>query len=165
MESSGSAAVSWLLHNAAQPQAALLGQRPELMERYRAFLETLWVEGHVPLRLLHLCRLRIAAIHGAVSAWNPVPLPDLEAPLEGAALAALSRGPTADDAALFTLAEQAALQVAELIPHGQHQITDAQVAALQTALGNPAAVALLTALAFFDVNTRLGLSLGLQTES
>lgn len=158
--------MSWLLPRDAAPQdeAVLLAQRSALTDRYRTFLQTLWLEGGVPVRLLHLCRVRIAAIHDATPAWEPVPLPALETPLDETLLALLRRGPGPADQAQFSESEWAALQIAEHIPHGQHQISDLQVADLQRALGNRAAIALLTALAFFDVNTRLGLSLGLQSE-
>lgn len=139
----------------------MLAQRSALTERYGAFLQTLWVEGAVPLGLLHLCQLRIAGIHGASPAWDPVPLPALETPLDELLFEVLRRGPVPGDRALFSELEWTALQVAELMPHGPHQISDALVAALQSALGNRGSIALLTALAFFDVNTRLGLGLGL----
>ena len=40
----------------------VLGLRPDLLERYRAFYGALWDEGVLPARLLELCRLRIAGL-------------------------------------------------------------------------------------------------------
>jgi len=135
---------------AATPFEGVLGQRPELLSRYRAFYRTLWDDGLVPRRLLELCRLRIAAIHGCRQEWL---LRDPEAAVGESALAALERG----DFAGFGPDERAVLAVAEQIPYAHHAITDEAVGALEGALGAPATVALLTAMAFFDVTCRLKL--------
>ena len=65
----------------------------------------------------------------------------------------------------FDASEQAALAVAELMPFGHHQIGDDDVARLQSAFGARGAVALLTAIAFFDVVCRLKLVLEVGVES
>lgn len=150
----------WLLDaSGAATTDALLAEQSALFDGYRKFLETLWREQDP--RLLELCRMRIAAIHGATEVWSPVTVPPLQPPLTDAVLAALQVGLTDANRSLFTATERAALVVAELMPHGQHQISAAQTAALETVLGSPQAIALLTAMAFFDVSTRLSLSLGL----
>lgn len=145
--------MSWIdAVEAGTPLEAVLGQRPELLQGYRAFYQTLWDDERVPHRLLELCRLRIAAIHGCGQEWA---VRDAHVVLDAAALAALEQGQFSG----FEPAEQAALAVAEQIPYAHHQISDEEVAALKAAVGEPATVALLTALAFFDVTCRLKLVL------
>ena len=136
---------------------AVLQHRPELLRRFRAFYQTFWSEGLVPRRVLELCRLRIAAIHECAAEWG---LRDAAVELDEAALAALGAGRFGE----FSAAEQAALAVAELTPYAHHQITDAEVARLNDAFGARGAVALLTALAFFDVVCRLKLVLDVAPE-
>ena len=44
--------VSWIEETSAgTPFEAVLGQRPELLDRYRAFYQTFWEDGLVPGRL------------------------------------------------------------------------------------------------------------------
>jgi hypothetical protein len=137
------------------PLEHVLGHNPELLARYRAFYQALWRDGPVPRRVLALCRLRIAAIHGCEAEWQ---VRDAGAGIAETELDALARG----DFSAFVEAERAALGVAEQMPYGHHQIGDAEVAALERLLGTPAAVTLLTALAFFDVACRLKLVLGVE---
>ena len=145
--------MSWIESaNAGTPWEAVLGQRPELLARYRDFYRTLWDDALVSRRVLELCRLRIASIHGCNQEWV---IRDAEVTLNDVELGALEQG----DFSAFSPEQQAALAVAEQIPYAHHQITDAEVAELNRALGSPAAVALLTALAFFDVTCRLKLVL------
>ena len=145
--------MSWIdAVEAETPLEAVLGQRPELLNRYRTFYRTLWEDDLMPRRLLEICRLRIAAIHGCAAEWA---VRDAQVALSEDAVQALERG----EFSRFDDAEQAALAVAEQIPFAHHQISDADVAALKAALGEPAAVGLLTALAFFDVTCRLKLVL------
>ncbi len=145
--------MSWITGtDGATPLEAVLGQRPELLTRYRAFYRALWQDGGLPRRLLELIRLRVAAIHDCEAEWV---LRDPGAGLSEAELGAIRRG----DTTMFAAAEQAALAVAEQMPYVHHQISDADVAALADAYGASGAVALLTALAFFDVTCRLKLVL------
>ncbi len=51
------------------------------------------------------------------------------------------------------------------MPYQQHAIDDAQVAAVQAALGAAGAVALLTAIAFFDATCRLKLVLDVDAQA
>ncbi len=60
----------------------------------------------------------------------------------------------------FTHDEQVALTVAEQIPYQHHQISDADIQTLERTLAPAGAVSLLTAIAFFDVASRLKLVLG-----
>jgi hypothetical protein len=141
--------MGWITETAAATAfEAILGQRPELLERYRAFYRTFWEDGLVPRRTLELCRLRVAAIHGCA---QELAVRDVGVPLAEVELAGLTGG----DFSGFSAAEQVALDLAEQIPYQHHQITDAQLADADRELGAGGAVSLLTALAFFDVNCRL----------
>jgi hypothetical protein len=64
----------------------------------------------------------------------------------------------AQDLQQFSREEQAALQVAELMPYQHHSVEDDDVERLRELFGNTGCVTLLTALAFYDVNVRLSLS-------
>lgn len=150
--------MTWLPERDAPTRLeAVLSHRPELLTRFRAFYAALWSDGHVPRRVLELCRLRIAAIHGCEAEWL---IRDAEVLLDTAALAALREGRFAG----FLPAEQAALAVAESLPYAHHQVTDEQVDALTRAYGAAGAVALLTALSFFDVIGRLKLAFDVTPE-
>lgn len=144
----------WLtpLQDARSGFESLLGLRPELLDRYRDFYRTFWDDGLVSRRVLELCRLRIAAIHGSESEWA---VRDAQVALSDETLAALRAG----DLSSFDSLEQQALIVADKLPYRHQAISDADIAALETALSAPATVSLLTALAFFDVSCRLRLVL------
>ena len=137
---------------APTPFEGVLGLRPELLARYRTFYASLWNDARVPRRTLELCRLRIAAIHDCQQEWQAR---DAAAPCNDLELAALGRG----EFARFTADEQAALAIAEQMPFGHHNISDAEVERVRVALGSAGAVALLTAIALFDVSCRLKLTL------
>jgi hypothetical protein len=150
--------MSWIRETDADtPLERVLGQRPELLTRYRRFYQALWQDGSVPRRLLELTRLRIAAIHDCDAEWL---IRDAGAGVDADELEALAAGRF--DA--FTESERAALAVAEQMPYAHHQISDADVAVLQRRLGPAAAVTLITALAFFDVACRLKLVLDIDAE-
>lgn len=144
--------MSWITPcSAATPFEAVLGHRPELLSCYRAFYATLWNAARVPRRSLELCRLRVAAIHECAQEWQ---LRDAAVPLDDVELRAIEQG----EFARFTADEQHALVLAEQLPYGHHNVTDADVARVQAALGAAGTVALLTAIAFFDVTCRLKLT-------
>jgi hypothetical protein len=150
--------MSWITETAATTSLeAILGQRPELLERYRAFYKTFWEDGLVPRRTLEICRLRIAHIHECAA---ELAIRDAQVPLAAAEVAGLKRG----DFSGFLAAEQVALNLAEQIPYQHHQITDAQMADAAAELTTPGAVSLLTALAFFDVGCRLRIVLDVGEE-
>jgi alkylhydroperoxidase family enzyme len=150
--------MSWIaaLDGATQFEA-VLQQRPELLRRFRTFYATLWTAGGLPVRVLELCRLRIAAIHDCEAEWA---IRDARVALDPAILAALRQGRCEDCAA----DEQAALAVAEQLPYAHHAITDADVERLNAAFGASGTVALLTALAFFDVICRLKIVFEIEPE-
>ncbi|MGI9328560.1 MAG: carboxymuconolactone decarboxylase family protein [Pseudomonadales bacterium] len=130
-----------------------LAVQPQLQAKYQQFMATLWDAERVPTRLLELARLRIAAIHDCEEQWLQRH-PDVR--LKAHELAALQQGRREG----FDELAQLVLEVAELMPLNHHEISDAQVAALRHALDEGGTVAVLTALAFFDVNARLSKTLG-----
>ena len=119
---------------------ALLTLRPELQKKYRAFLSAVENNDAVPDKVLALCRARIQQIHGQE--------PQGIDPETGQALAA---GRLND----FSGEERVALVAAERMPYQHHELPDEEVEAVKAAFGNKGCVALLTALAFFDVTSRL----------
>jgi hypothetical protein len=145
--------MTWIAElDAPTPFESVLRHRPELLTRFRAFYATLWSADLVPRRVLELCRLRIAAVHDCEPEWV---IRDAGVALDERALDELRAGRFGG----FAAAEQAALAVAEQMPYGHHQVTDEEVARLEGAFGAQGTVALLTALAFFDVVCRLKLVL------
>ncbi len=124
-----------------------LGQRPELWSRFETFYETLWNDGQISRRVLELCRLRVAAIHDCDAEWE---YRTADVFISDTNVVALRRG----DFQPFDHCEQAALQIAEKTPFQHQAITDADVKAVENGYGPAATVALLTAIAFFDVRCR-----------
>lgn len=131
----------------------VLSLRPELLSRYQTFYATFWEDGLVPARTLELCRLRIAAIHECDAQWL---IRDADVGLSDHELGQLRSGRFDG----YSSEEQAALAVAEQIPYQHHQISDDDIQALEQTLTPAGAVSLLTAIAFFDVSSRLNLVLG-----
>ena len=145
--------MSWIAPlPAATPFEAVLSHRPELLKLYRSFIATLSNADRVPPRTLELCRLRVAAIHECTQEWQ-LRAPDVA--LTMSELADLQQGVFAR----FSADEQAALAIAEQLPYAHHAVSDADVERVRVALGEAGAVALLTAIAFFDVNCRIKLTL------
>lgn len=111
---------------------SLLELRPELYKKYQDFLSAIENNDAVPTHVYELCRHRIQFIHGLAD--NDVATDNL------------------DEAAL------AALVVADRMPYQHHQLADDEVASVKSFFGDEGCVALLTALAFFDVTARLDAS-------
>ena len=143
---------------AASDLEGILSHRPELLEKYRAFYIGFWRDGLVPRRVLELCRRRIAWIQDCTA---ELAISDAQVGLSPAEEDALRQGSFVD----FDEAEQSALELAELLPHGVHFITDEMVERATGHFGKPGCVALLTALSFMDVNCRLKLVFGIPAES
>lgn len=141
---------------AATPFEGVLAHREALLQRYRTFHATLWNDERVPRRTLELCRLRVAAIHGCAAELAVATAGVELTPDERAKVIA---GNEAAYPVLFSAQEQAALALAESIPYRHHHIADEDIARVRTVLGDAGSVALLTAIAFFDVNCRLKLVL------
>ena len=148
--------MSWIASAGDSPRLeGLFAHRPELLSRYKAFYCALWDDGLVPRRVLELCRLRIAAIHECAAEWA---VRDADVALSESEAAALKRG----DLAAFTASEQVALAIAEQFPLQHHAVTDGEVAAAAEAFGDEGTVALMVALAFFDVTCRWKLAFNLE---
>ena len=146
--------MTWLTgkHDARKTLEDVLDLRPELLSRYRTFYATFWEDGLVPARTLELCRLRIAAIHECDAQWL---IRDADVELSEHELSQLRSGRFDG----YSSEEQAALAVAEQIPYQHHQISDDDIRTLEKTLTPAGAVSLLTAIAFFDVSSRLNLVL------
>ncbi len=140
---------------AASAFEAVLAHRPALLDRYRAFQATLRDAERVPPRIRELCRLRVAAVHGCAAEFV---LREPGVLLQDHELAALHRGDTGP----FEVHERAALALADAMPFRHHHVEDEDVARVRALFGDAGTVALLTAIAFFDVTCRLKLVLGVQ---
>lgn len=125
---SGGSVKPWLQQSGEGFQARL-ALRPDLQQKYHDFLQVIENNDAVPERVYEICRSRIQFIHGLRKE-------DVDArPLNDA--------------------EASALKVADRMPYQHHQLMDEEVETLKAFFGDQGSVALLTALAFFDVTCRL----------
>ena len=127
----------------------LFAHRAELLAGFEKFQASIAESEALSLRVLELCRLRVAAIHGAQEVWQ---MRDPAVQLGDEELQALQSGEIT--AACFSVSDSAALAVAEAMPYNHHALEDEQVAALSEAFTHEGCVNLLTAVAFFDVSCR-----------
>ena len=152
--------MSWLQRAADAPSAfeAVLGLRPDLLNLYRTFYETLWDSDLVPANLLELCRRRIAGLHGC----------EAERVMRHAHAGVTDEQVTTleawHQAACFSPVERAALAFAEKMPWQHHGVSDDDVAALRAHLTDAQVVALTVAAAVFDANCRLRLVFGIEPQ-
>jgi len=115
--------------------------KPSLAEGFLHFNLGFTDEGLLAPRLLELCRARVDALHQ---------LP-CQSSLDDATLQNIANGEFAE----FTSAERLALDLAEQLTLDAHGVRDAQVAGVAAAIGEPATVTLLTAIAMHDANVRM----------
>jgi alkylhydroperoxidase family enzyme len=145
--------MTWLPAAAAgaDPFERVFALRPNLYTAWRDFTSLFWTRRLVDPVLLELCRLRVAQVLGA----SPPPRAReaLAAGLDEARIGALSDW---WNSPLFGPAERACLRFAEQFVLDAKGITDADAAAVVAALGEPATVAFVEALAIFDGFTRFG---------
>jgi hypothetical protein len=154
--------MSWL---AADDDSAItsgfervLGLRPDLLERYRAFYGALWDEAVLPDRLLELCRLCIAGLNrceaesAIAHAGSGVTVAERES---------LARRELPSS---VTDLERRVLDVASKVPFEIHGVEDDEIAVLRAELGDDGLVALMVALPLFDSNCRLRLVLEIEPE-
>ena len=120
-----------------------------LRSRYQAFRQQMWSGTHVPTDVLQLCRAYCAIIHGAYQ-------PEAHGGLSTAQAAALLR----HDVSEFSAGEHAALTVCAKVPLAHHEVSDAEIASLIQHFGEAGTVSLLVAIAFFDVECRMGKTMG-----
>lgn len=132
---------------------SLLAHRPELRQKYLAFVQSFYQSDVLPRRVLELMRVKIAQVHGlAIRQQDLDPLADID----DADIDALS----ADQMELFTPSERDALSVADLIPMQPHGLTDELVGRVAASFSAKGCVMLLVAASFFDVNMRLSMVFG-----
>ncbi|MBA58039.1 MAG: hypothetical protein CMQ40_02585 [Gammaproteobacteria bacterium] len=113
-----------------------------LLEKYQAFLLSTIDSNHVPPEILLSCKTRIRQIHGLE-----------EESIDGLDVPVIS-------SSLDESAQKTALVIAEKITFDVHGIDDGEMDELKRFLGEPGCVQLITALAFFDVESRLERVLG-----
>jgi len=157
------ASVTWLPAQAQgeTPLDRVFGLRPNLYTAYRDFAALFWERRVLPPRILELCRLLVARLHGCQSELRLRYRPALDAGLREAQVAALGSG----DEAEFEPAERACLRFAEMFVRDPHAIGDGDAAAVAAQLGEPGLVALAEALAVFDGFCRFRILLGVEPEA
>ncbi len=134
----------------------VLALRPELAADHEALLDSIW--DHLDPVLLELCRIRMAKLLGAQAAQTERSARAVAAGLTEDLVALLPAWP--EDPA-FTDAHRAALAFTEQLVIDHHGVTDAHVAALESALGRDGVVVLTTALGVWDNQHRLDNALGI----
>jgi alkylhydroperoxidase family enzyme len=152
--------MTWLRTPATGPSALerVLGLRPELLALYRAFYGRLWDDLPVAPKLLELCRLRIAALHGCDAEGA---IRHRDAGVSADQITALADWRAK---AIFTPLERAALAIAEKIPWQPREITDGEVASLRAWLSDAEVVAFMLAITLFDLQCRLRLTFAVAAE-
>jgi hypothetical protein len=139
--------MSWL--DGADDRQQVLAAMPELAERYAELYAQLWALPHIPASSLELCRLRLAQLHKSAVEWQKS-----EAELAPGQRLALAAWPASE---LFSAAERACLEFAEVYAMDTQAITDAQAESVKEHYGDAGLVALVEALGLFDGMTRLSL--------
>ena len=109
----------------------LLMHHPELRQKYQGFLSALTESEILPEAVLNVCRIKVRQIHGLEVGRQPKAINE---------------------------AEEAAMTIAEKMPFGHHALQDEDVHQVKELFGDDGCVALLTAVAFFDVASRLELT-------
>lgn len=140
---------------------AVFGHRPELYRELRDFHALFWERPLVEPVLLELCRLRVAALLGCKSELAIRYEVAHGAGLDEAKIAALEHWHEDDR---FSACERAVLCLAELFVRDPHAITDDDVAAVVSELGDAGTIALVEALALFDGFARFRILLGVAPE-
>jgi alkylhydroperoxidase family enzyme len=149
--------VSWLGTGPRLDQ--VFGLRPELYEAWRAFRDVFWERGLVDPVILELCRLRVAALHECRAELATRTPTARAAGLDEAKIASLPDWATDPR---FDPRERACLRFAEQFVLDAQGVSDADAAAVTSALGDPGLVALVEALALFDGFCRFRLVLGVE---
>ena len=120
--------MTWLPEQAQgeTPLDRVFGLRPNLYAAWRDFAALFWERRVLPPRVLELCRLLVARLHGCESELRLRYRPALDAGLREAQVAALGSG----DESEFDAAERACLRFAEMFVRDPHAISDADAAFL-----------------------------------
>jgi len=109
----------------------MLAGRALLADKFQHFQNVFHEEGALDTDLLELCRARVDVLHG------------------------LRSTPVEDTARVFSQQERQALDVAEQLAIDAHGLSDEQISALNSSLGEAAAVSLLVAVSMHDASIRL----------
>ena len=141
------------------PFERVFALRPNLFEAWRDFTALFWTRRLVDPALLELCRLRVAQLLGARHPLSLRTPEALAAGLTESRIAALASWWTSD---AFGATERACLRFAEQFVLDAKGITDADAAAVVSALGEAGTVALVEALAIFDGFSRFCASLEIE---
>lgn len=117
----------------------------DMARRYEALWQAVWQQAHVPARVLELCRLRLAQLHGAAREFDSPQIEGLLAELRNER---------------FSAGERAALEFAEVYAQDPQAITDDIAGAVKREFGEAGLVALIEALGVIDGRIRLAMMLG-----
>ena len=133
--------------------------RTDLHDSYRSFYALFWQQRLVDPVLLEVARLRIAKLNDCASEvalrYRPAIDAGMSERLAGAAL-------EGDTRAILEPLPLACLRLAEKFTLDVHSIDDDDIAAVRDAIGEPALVALIEAMALFDGFTRFRAILGVE---
>jgi alkylhydroperoxidase family enzyme len=155
--------MSWLPLPAAtadrDPFERVFALRANLFDAWRDFAALFWTRRLVDPVVLELCRLRVAQLLDARHPQSVRTPQALAAGLKEARIAGLSNWWNSGD---FSSTERACLRFAEQFVLDAKGITDADAAAVVSALGEAGTVALVEALAIFDGFSRFCCSLDVQ---
>jgi alkylhydroperoxidase family enzyme len=155
--------MSWLPLPAAtadrDPFERVFALRPNLFEAWRDFASLFWTRRLVDPVVLELCRLRVAQLLGARYPQSVRTSQAQSAGLKEARIAALSDWWNRGD---FDATERACLRFAEQFVLDAKGISDADAAAVVSALGEAGTVAFVEALAIFDGFSRFCCSLDVE---
>jgi alkylhydroperoxidase family enzyme len=143
--------MSWLPLPAAtadrDPFERVFALRPNLFEAWRDFAELFWTRRLLDPVPLELCRIRVAQLLGARHPQSLRTPQAREAGLDETRIAGLTSWWSRED---FDPTERACLRFAEQFVLDAKGITDADAAAVVSALGDAGTVAFVEALAIFD---------------
>lgn len=138
----------------------VLSLLPELHGRYREFEALFWERRLVEPVLLELCRLRVAQLLECRSELARRHPAARAAGLREERIEALPRW---RQSPRFSSVERACLALVEKFVFDPHGVSDAEMEAVVSALGNEGAVALAEALALFDGFGRFRNALGIES--
>ena len=127
-----------------------LSHQRELAEDFDSLLAGIETEGHLTVRQLQLCQMRLSYLH-----QNRPPIVSKHrdhTQLTESEIFALQTG---DFEPCFSAQECELLALTDKMSQAVHAITDDEVASIQQQLGNAATVNLMTAIALYDARCRL----------
>lgn len=139
--------MNWIAANADREQT--MGRLPAIGEHFQRLYASFYQLPQLPPETVELCRLRLAQLHQSEADFALE-----EYPLARARREQLRNWHSAE---IFSLAERACLELAEVHAMDCSAITDAQADAVKQHFGEAGLVALLQALGVFDGFIRLGL--------